>query len=351
MSQPSIDSGLSIQQDTRDTFDTNLVAFAGFAILIWDHLLTFDDEVELIWKRDKGLLVYLFLVNRYLTPLGFIVNLVAFLLPDWGTETCQHFVRYEGAMTVIGTQVAGFMMFLRIRALYYQTKIVIWGIILLFFIWLGINAWLLANGEAVQHVPSVHSCTMIFKSSFSDIASASAWFPLLYDTCIFALVLYKTKYRAGRIVRTLLSDGIAYYTLICMVNIVLTIMIVRAGDGVKNITAQLELLLTVAMMSRITLNLKKQALAEDIILVGSGESASWKPPIWRAWTHSRANTLESTMRSITFRSEPASYFEHVRLSTIYPISMTPEATRTPTVASPVGARLKRPRVEEDVEAM
>jgi len=103
------------------------------------------------------------------------------------------------------------------------------------------------------------------------------------------------------------------------------------------------------MMSRITLNLKKQAL-EDTILVGSGECGLGKSPIWRAWTHSRADAVESTMRSITFRREPASYFEHVRLSTICSMSLTPEATQTPAVASPVGARLKRPRVE-DVEVV
>ena len=73
---------------------------------------------------------------------------LAFMLPEWGPEvslagfpghifthrpiiadvrclfisaefaltmrcSCQHFVRYEGAMTVIGTQIAGFIMFLR----------------------------------------------------------------------------------------------------------------------------------------------------------------------------------------------------------------------------------------------
>ncbi|KAF8440791.1 hypothetical protein L210DRAFT_3538321 [Boletus edulis BED1] len=80
-------SWLSSLDDRRETRDTVMVAFAGFTVLVWDHLITFDDEVDLVWKRDKGLLSYLFLVNRYLTPLGFIVNLVAFTLPGWGIET------------------------------------------------------------------------------------------------------------------------------------------------------------------------------------------------------------------------------------------------------------------------
>jgi hypothetical protein len=50
-----------------------------------------------------------------------------------------------------------------------------------------------------------------------------------------------------------------YYSVICSITLVLTIMIVSAPPGLKNITAQMELLLTVAMMSRITLSLKKTA--------------------------------------------------------------------------------------------
>jgi len=65
------------------------------------------------------------------------------------------------------------------------------------------------------------------------------------------------------------------------------------------------------MMSRITINLKKQAL-EDTILVGSGVCASGIPlSTWHVGTRSWAGAVESTMRSIAFRSEPASYFEHV----------------------------------------
>ncbi|KAF8440790.1 hypothetical protein L210DRAFT_3538319 [Boletus edulis BED1] len=251
-------------------------------------------------------------------------------------------------MTVIGIQIAGCIMFFRVRALYNRRKIVIWSIIVLFLVWLGVNAWLLASGEAVPHISGVHSCTMIFNAS-PRVASASAWLPLLYDTCIFTLILYKTKNRSGHLVRTLLSDGIQYYSVLCMVNTVLTIMIVQAGPGIKNITAQLELLLTVAMVSRITLNLRKQA-SEDTVLV----MASWmssKPPrngnaARTAGTRSRGNSVASVMprkNSIAFRSEPVSHLEDIRLSVRYTPSTRPDirASTTRVVAE----------VEGDVEAV
>ncbi|KAJ8080981.1 hypothetical protein PM082_017816 [Marasmius tenuissimus] len=65
-------------EEKRSVFATNCVGFAGFTILIWDHIDTFAMEVEYIWLQEKSWLVYLFLVNRYLIPLGFIINLYVY---------------------------------------------------------------------------------------------------------------------------------------------------------------------------------------------------------------------------------------------------------------------------------
>jgi len=108
----------------------------------------------------------------------------------------------------------------------------------------------------------VHSCSMIYHSGPAGSA-ASAWIPLLYDTIVLLLTLYITvpsirRDGRGHIVRTIFTDGLLYYGVICTVTLVLTIMIAAAPPGVKNITAQLELLLTVTMMSRITIHLKEE---------------------------------------------------------------------------------------------
>ncbi|KAJ7211037.1 hypothetical protein B0H12DRAFT_389110 [Mycena haematopus] len=73
----------SVNDDIAENIRTNCVGFAAFTILIWDHVDTFASEVEYIWQGKKGIVVYLFLLNRYLTPLGFIVNLFAYLSPVW----------------------------------------------------------------------------------------------------------------------------------------------------------------------------------------------------------------------------------------------------------------------------
>ncbi|KAH7885177.1 hypothetical protein F5I97DRAFT_1883224 [Phlebopus sp. FC_14] len=368
-----------ILSDIEDDHYTVRVAFAGFTVLFWDHCITFDDEVNLIWNGNKGALVYLFLLNRYLTPLGFITNLVAFTLPSWGAEvcsivladctrlstsvfqTCRRSVRYEGALTTIGIQVVGLMMFLRIRAMYKENRLIIRGMACLFLIWVGVNAYLLTRGQALPHASGLHSCSMIFDESIKKFSPAAAWLPLLYDTAVFLLTLNKTmpsirQKQAGHIVYTLFKDGLLYYSLICAVNLVLVIMISRASVGISMIAAQLELLFTVAMMSRITLNLRKQAMygptetesalntiypysrdgtGSELSSANRRRSGSASSSKLNAFCL-RAGLSASSQRhsaDIRFARSPTLYAERFTLSTIFSASPTPIGM-SPAAASP-----------------
>ncbi|KAF5347020.1 hypothetical protein D9756_011019 [Leucocoprinus leucothites] len=263
------------------------VGFASLTALLWDHIDTFADEVEYIWKGRKGLFIYLFFFvcpfttnynspnlpelafqNRYFTPLGFVLNLHALTLQQhtyrlYGLPSCARFVKYEGVTVALAVETVGLMMLLRIRAIYSNH---LWITLFLSFLLIfetGVNIWLIAHAGPVAHNPlsGVHACSMVFdhtKPYSGVLASSSAWIPLLYDTIIFLLTLYRTipplrRAEASYIIQRLLEDGLLYYSVIVIVTLILTIMIVSAPEGTKNIAAQI----TVAMMSRITLNLRK----------------------------------------------------------------------------------------------
>ncbi|KAJ7202881.1 hypothetical protein GGX14DRAFT_370029, partial [Mycena pura] len=275
------------------------VGFAAFTILIWDHLDTFTTEVEYIWNGRKGFFVYLFLLvslSGSCAPVSYrrteslqVQYLFCYRnLRSTALPRCRHFIRYEGSMTVIGIHVVGIMMFIRYisRALcnpfhtscfsvsaMYTTRWIVRAIVLaILIIMFSLNAWLLTRGQPVAHNPQsgVHACTMIFPPEFK-IASASAWLPLLYDSVVLVLTLIRTLPLArdrnrAYIVTRLLEDGLIYYSAIFSVTLVLTMMIIFAPPGLKNIAAHnffpIELrpnTLQVTMMSRITLNLRKTA--------------------------------------------------------------------------------------------
>jgi len=167
-------------------------------------------------------------------------------------------------MNAFGINVASFMMLLRIRALYNRNKWVVGFVGSILAVEFGINMGLLFTATSVPHLVPDASCSMIFTVKDTVLSSGSAWLPLLYDTVIFLLLSYRTigirrenPLAAGNhILKILWEEGLMYYCVICTIAVILTIMINVAEKGVQNITAQLELLLTVAMMSRITLDLK-----------------------------------------------------------------------------------------------
>ncbi|KAG1743196.1 uncharacterized protein EDB91DRAFT_1051487, partial [Suillus paluster] len=326
------------------------VGILGFTILVWDHVVTIVDEIELIWQGPKGILVYLFLLNRYLTPLGFIVNLVAYNLPTWGYtvsfDVCQHFVRYEGAMTAIGIEIVGLMMLLRVFAMYRHQQVAIALAVFLLLAWIVVTAWLLSHGQGMVppsphniQVYDVPSCLSLRQSSLGSSASASAWLPLLYDTYVFGLTLYRTlpsirNKEAGHVVRALFADGLLYYSVICTINLILTVMIIRAPEGLRNIAAQY-----VTMMSRITLNLKKQAFhgpsphhsEVDSIIMSTRNAISTPSGGVVVLGRLRSGSASSVppVRTITFAENPSLSTTRPRLSTIC------SATNTPTILSPI----------------
>jgi len=60
----------------------------GYTVmLLYDHILTLDNEIDLIWQRRFTLPIYLFFIFRYATPLVSTLNLAAEHDSAW-TGTC-----------------------------------------------------------------------------------------------------------------------------------------------------------------------------------------------------------------------------------------------------------------------
>ncbi|KAG8681563.1 hypothetical protein FRC08_015552, partial [Ceratobasidium sp. 394] len=56
-------------------FASKCLAIAGACVLVYDHILTFPDEVQLVWKQNWSVVSTLFVLNRYITPLVLVVDI------------------------------------------------------------------------------------------------------------------------------------------------------------------------------------------------------------------------------------------------------------------------------------
>ncbi|KAF8583117.1 hypothetical protein K439DRAFT_1617747 [Ramaria rubella] len=79
---------------------------ASIVVLYFDHFLTFDLEVNSLWKPALGATV-LFLVNRYYPLIVYAVLLFSVHHPSWTIEACEAFKLFPPVAAVINDALLG----------------------------------------------------------------------------------------------------------------------------------------------------------------------------------------------------------------------------------------------------
>jgi len=229
-------------------------------MLVYDHFLTFSQEVERIWKQRISVASFLFLFNRYGTPIQFIILLDAFHDPHWTKKVCNKFVIFEGAATVTLMSVGQLIMILRVFAVYERNRYIFAFLITLWFLQVVISAVGLHTGFAVPLPTGLTGCILTGKSALFP----SLWIaPLITDSAIFFLTIYRTKRylrfyhkSASPTITVLIRDGALYFLLIFLANLMNTLIYFLAEPDLKAIGASFSQLLTSTMISRLVLNLR-----------------------------------------------------------------------------------------------
>ncbi|KAJ3504644.1 hypothetical protein NLJ89_g7831 [Agrocybe chaxingu] len=257
---------------------------AAFVMLIYDHFLTFPQEIERIWTTRFSGATFLFLLNRYITPLQFIIIIHAFHDPIWSKEVCDNFVVFEGASTVVMVAVCEreftqelsaelsanscppeVIMILRVYALYNRSNVVLTFLLLLWIAQISVSAVGLRTGFAVPLPPELTGCILTGSSSTFSLVWVS---PLVTDTCIFALTLWRTREYISRsgsapTLHLFVRDGVLYFLVIFMANLLNTLLFFLAPDDLRAIGASFSQLITALMVSRLVLNLRSNPTSEE----------------------------------------------------------------------------------------
>ncbi|KAI0916218.1 hypothetical protein AcV5_003217 [Taiwanofungus camphoratus] len=201
-------------------FSTDEICFrhavAGFTALIYDHILTFGDEVNYIWNNRMGLVSIIFLLNRYIVPLVLVVDIYESIgLAAKTTLFCKVWTVVQSYLTIAS--------FMSIHA------IVAWRVYALHGgqTWIGRFLWIAA-------VVYVSSSTVIITVALVPIISHlqpeyhecvgsippylwAAWLPsVIFETLLFALTIVAMLRQEQRRSFSTLSlllyrDGMLYF--------------------------------------------------------------------------------------------------------------------------------------------
>jgi len=241
----------------------NAMTLAGFTLLIYDHVLTFSDEVNYIWNARQGLVSVIFLLNRYIVPLVLAVD----IYETMGLSSGPTSVLFCKVWTVVQSYIT-IASFMSIHA------IVAWRLYALH----GGQAWI-RRTLWVAAILYVSSSTAIITASLIPIISDlrpyhhecvgtiptylwTAWLPsVVFETLLFGLtvvaMLRQEQRRSFSTLSLLLyRDGMLYFVAVTICSLFSLLVWALAGPSLIGLARYFALAMVNLAGSRLVLNLK-----------------------------------------------------------------------------------------------
>ncbi|KAJ6540414.1 hypothetical protein B0H19DRAFT_1036312 [Mycena capillaripes] len=219
---------------------TRYVSAAGIVTLLYDHILTFDDEVEYIWSAQTTLAKVLFLILRYMVPL-FLVGqtltrsgLSRIPTSDTVCKTWTPVTSYAGCFSIM---ISNFLVLLRIwTTLPGGHRLIGWSFV--FFVVMqianfAVTTWVISEMIPVLFFePTFGLCTFSSKPNVVGL-----WVPgLLFEVVVFITVCWNMLFRKGvlrldsdaQVTHVLFRDGVIYFVILFVLRIANTVIAVVA---------------------------------------------------------------------------------------------------------------------------
>ncbi|KAJ7749466.1 hypothetical protein B0H16DRAFT_1888172 [Mycena metata] len=220
---------------------TRHISAAGYVVLLYDHLLTLDDEVKYVWSAPTTLAKVLFLVLRYLVLLfmtGETITRNGVVIVPMSDLVCKAWTSFATYAGWISVAISNFLVLLRIwTTLPRGHRFVLWS--LGFFITIqvvnfSVTTWVITNMNAVLYFDvTVGLCSFSSKPSVVGL-----WAPgLAFEIVVFASVCWNTLDRPratdpadpeGNITRIFFRDGVVYFVIITSLRVANAVIAVVA---------------------------------------------------------------------------------------------------------------------------
>ncbi|KAG8911095.1 hypothetical protein FRC00_007075 [Tulasnella sp. 408] len=258
------------------------VTAAGYVIMIYDHMSTFPDEVELIWLKPMSPVSCLFLFNRYVVPIIALIDLWSFggLAKGVTDKFCRDWLIAEGAFQTLCQGIAHLLACLRVRALlngkrWVDWVMLVWG--LLYF-----SGAVTTSSLVLAYVERDYAWNPILNVCFGSMPSwmAWAWVPgLVFETLLFGMLISKAYQDWRRdvsfpITRLLYRDGFLSYLLISTCSLFNIIAWTALPSSLVALAKNFSFCLIVTMSSKIVLNLRDlRRTPEDAVYAPQTDAA------------------------------------------------------------------------------
>ncbi|KAF9557748.1 hypothetical protein CPC08DRAFT_710157 [Agrocybe pediades] len=280
--------------DLASIFDTQAAHLSASTVILFDHLITLDDEVHLIWQGSLSPGKLLFISNRYYVLALIMFDLYATLSPAVTDSVSFRFYVWQGWSGIAVSLTAQAILLLRICALYSYNRIVIALSIFMLVVAFSIPAWVLITGLSrfgaiATSVKGVNGryCEANLSHPFFAL-----WIPSLTVESILMLMAvgrgiyirrslspFKIHRTAQHIVDILIHDSVLYFVAIAGAYILCIITWHYGTVRMLQIPVGFSVALPCVMSNRLLLNMHKMRTPPEeghpLTLTGNPTSPSF----------------------------------------------------------------------------
>jgi len=191
---------------------------AGLVILLWDHILTFPDEVLLIWRARLSAPKILFLFNRYMVPFAMIVQTHEFsgVTPYLSLSCCKVWYSIAVVVGMLSIATSNFLILLRLWVLWDRSPRLMLGTLTFFVVTQLVS--LSFVGYVVYDMlptlffdPILHVCMPMSKPNFVMLWSPGIVFELVVFLAAVWNALDRPRSRDVRMTKIMYRDGSLYF--------------------------------------------------------------------------------------------------------------------------------------------
>jgi len=175
---------------------------AAATLVLYDHLITFTDEISLIWSAPWSKAKILFILLRYHYIVLVVINTVAIFSREMSIETCKIWFRWQDFVSLITSVLTQLTLQMRVHAMYNDCRWMHALLIVAFFCSysasLGALIAAIVLTDKVTDTPVGPAGPRFCAMQSPSVLGGSYYVPLLVlETLLVVLVGYK-GYQAWR---------------------------------------------------------------------------------------------------------------------------------------------------------
>ncbi|KDR66741.1 hypothetical protein GALMADRAFT_216830 [Galerina marginata CBS 339.88] len=237
---------------------------AAATLLVWDILLTFDKEVNLVWRADWNFMKALYLFQRYLPLLDSVYLTINYQLGiNVGPGECARLIKASGWLAVVGFATSEVILTLRAWAVWNRNRLLT---IILLILWCGVwipiavfeGNFLASLKLGTPPYAGFLGCFIIGANSdlFLCILLLMIWNIVVFALIAFMGIRINAWKSTSRLSQLIYRDGAIYYFYVFVLSILNVIAIVTFPVGYQFVLLPMERCLHSILASRVLLNLR-----------------------------------------------------------------------------------------------